>query len=69
MTNDFKNEVFSKYEPRPLRTCSHCGEPVRPQFMLDPVRGRTIQMFKCQCGEQTWFEDQDSTGRAPPADA
>lgn len=59
MTKDFKNEVFSKYERHPVRTCSHCGEkPVQLRSMLDPVRGRTIQMFKCECGEQTWSEDQ-----------
>lgn len=69
MTEDFKNELFPKYEPYPVRTCSHCGDkPVRLRSMLDPVRGRTIQMFKCECGEQTWFENQNSASRAPPAD-
>jgi hypothetical protein len=25
--------------------------------MLNPVNGRTVRMFKCECGEQTWSED------------
>jgi hypothetical protein len=26
--------------------------------MLNPVNGRTVRMFKCDCGEQTWSEDK-----------
>ena len=26
--------------------------------MLDPVKGRVVHMFKCQCGERTWAYDQ-----------
>jgi len=41
----------------PLR-CSHCAaEPKLICKMLDSNKGRTISMFKCQCGEQTWVSD------------
>jgi hypothetical protein len=26
--------------------------------MLNPQNGRTVRMFKCECGEQTWSEDK-----------
>jgi hypothetical protein len=26
--------------------------------MLNPRNGRTVRMFKCECGEQTWSEDK-----------
>jgi hypothetical protein len=26
--------------------------------MLDPRKGSTVHMFKCECGEQTWLEDK-----------
>jgi len=55
MSNEFKNEVLFSYEPSPVRTCNHCGEkPALVRAMLDPVTGRTLRMFKCKCGEQTW---------------
>jgi hypothetical protein len=27
--------------------------------MLNPNNCMTIRMFKCECGEQTWREDQE----------
>jgi hypothetical protein len=59
MNNEFKNEVFSSYEPNPIPRCSSCGD--KPAFvvkMLNPQSGRTVRMFKCECGEQTWAEDK-----------
>jgi hypothetical protein len=59
MNNEFKNEVFSSFEANPIRMCNHCGEkPALVTSMLDSQKGRTIRMFKCQCGEQTWTSDQ-----------
>jgi hypothetical protein len=26
--------------------------------MLNSHNGRTVRMFKCECGEQTWSEDK-----------
>jgi hypothetical protein len=57
---DFKNEVFSSYQPNPTRPCHQCGrKPVLAVKMLNPQSGRTVRMFKCQCGEQTWTEDKE----------
>jgi hypothetical protein len=59
MSNEFKNEVFSSYEPNPVRTCNACGEkPALVRSMLDSLSGRTVRMFKCKCGEQTWSDDK-----------
>jgi hypothetical protein len=59
MADEFKNEVFSGYDPNPNRTCNYCGEKPRlVAAMLNPVNGRTVRMFRCKCGEQTWSEDR-----------
>jgi hypothetical protein len=59
MSNDFKNEVFSSYDPNPAPSCHHCGEkPSLVRTMLDSLTGRTVRMFKCKCGEQTWSESK-----------
>jgi hypothetical protein len=59
MGNEFKNEVFSRYDPDPTPACHHCGEkPALVRSMLDSLSGRTVRMFKCECGEQTWSEDK-----------
>jgi hypothetical protein len=59
MNNDFKNEVFSSFEPNPVRACSHCDKkPALVRTMLNSHNGRTVRMFKCECGEQTWSEDK-----------
>jgi len=57
MSGEFKNEVFHTYEPNPVRQCNACGEkPALVRTMLDSLTGRTVRMFKCRCGEQTWTE-------------
>jgi hypothetical protein len=59
MKNEFKNEVFSSYNPNPVRICSQCDKkPTLVRAMLNPKSGRTVRMFKCECGEQTWSEDK-----------
>jgi len=59
MNDEFKSEVFFSYEPNPVPVCSHCGEkPALLRKMLNPQNGRTVRMFKCKCGEQTWSEDK-----------
>ncbi len=59
MDRDFKNEVFSSFDPNPVRTCNHCGQnPTQIRAMLNSLTGRTVRMFKCRCGEQTWSEDK-----------
>jgi hypothetical protein len=57
MSDEFKNEVFSSFHPNPVRVCHVCGErPDLVRSMLDSISGRTVRMFKCKCGEQTWSE-------------
>jgi hypothetical protein len=59
MNDEFKNEVFSSYDPNPIRICSQCDKkPAMVRSMLNPKTGRTVRMFKCECGEQTWSEDK-----------
>ena len=59
MNDEFKNEVFSSFDPHPAPTCSHCGnKPLTALTMLNPRNGKTIRMFKCKCGEQTWLENK-----------
>jgi hypothetical protein len=59
MSDEFKNEVFSRYDPNPMRACSYCDKkPALVLTMLNPQNGRTVRMFKCGCGEQTWTEDK-----------
>jgi hypothetical protein len=59
MNDEFKSEVFSSYVPNPVPVCSHCGEkPALLRKMLNSQNGRTVRMFKCKCGEQTWSEDK-----------
>ena len=59
MNNEFKNEVFSGFLPNPIQMCSHCGEkPALLRTILNPQNGRTVRMFKCECGEQSWSEDK-----------
>jgi formate dehydrogenase maturation protein FdhE len=43
-------------EPRP---CPRCGaEPRLVHTVLDSNKGRSIRMFRCQCGEQTWLSEK-----------
>jgi hypothetical protein len=40
------------------RRCTRCGaQPQLIRTMLDSVKGRTIRMFKCDCGERIWASD------------
>jgi hypothetical protein len=40
------------------RRCARCSEQLRlVGTILDSRKGRTIRMFRCQCGEQTWISD------------
>jgi|GEM_PF-1742973 len=40
--------------------CWQCGEEARLIVKLtDPWHGRTIRVFECACGEQTWAPDPD----------
>jgi hypothetical protein len=57
--SQFKNEVFSSYTPHLAKACGHCREkPSLMMTMLNPRSGRTVRVYKCDCGEQTWTEDK-----------
>ena len=59
MSNEFKNEVFSSHISNSPKACGHCRDiPALVLTMLNPQNGRTVRMFKCDCGEQTWTEDK-----------
>lgn len=59
MSGDFKNEVFSSFDPNPIRVCHLCGKKLAMvRSMLDSLSGRTVRMFRCECGEQTWSQDK-----------
>jgi len=60
MSDEFRSQVFRTYEPNPVRLCNACGEkPALVRSMLDSLSGRTVRMFKCQCGEKTWTDDSN----------
>jgi hypothetical protein len=60
MDRNFKNQVFYSYRPYSVPTCDNCGKkPSIALTMLNPSNGRTVRMFKCECGEQTWSEDKE----------
>lgn len=57
--------TFSGSRPMPgaesgePRRCGRCGaEPRLVHTVLDSNKGRSIRMFKCQCGEQSWVAEQ-----------
>ena len=56
--NYFSTSQLTGTETTEPRRCSRCAaEPKLVCKMLDSNKGRTISMFKCQCGEQTWVSD------------
>jgi formate dehydrogenase maturation protein FdhE len=45
-------------EATQLHYCIRCGaEPKLVGTMLDSNKGRTIRIFRCQCGEQIWVSE------------
>jgi hypothetical protein len=40
--------------------CGRCGaQPKLTHTILDPRKGDTLRMYKCDCGEQTWTTDRE----------
>lgn len=59
MDRELKNEMFSSFHPNPARSCDACGKRMRQlQSLLDTTTGKTVRIFKCECGEQIWSEDK-----------
>jgi hypothetical protein len=58
--NYFSTGKISGSKAREDRRCSHCGaQPKLVSKMMDPRRGRTVRVFECVCGEQTWADDSN----------
>jgi hypothetical protein len=59
MGNEFKNEIFSSYDPNPVKACNYCDKkPTLLRSILNPKAGSTLRIFKCECGEQTWLDEK-----------
>jgi hypothetical protein len=57
--NFISTKLMTGSETNQPRRCIRCGaEPKLVGTMLDSNKGRTIRMFKCRCGEQTWVSDK-----------
>jgi hypothetical protein len=53
---DTKNPIVEEIAEG--RRCPHCDSAARfVGRMLDSVKGRTIRIFRCDCGEQAWVSD------------
>jgi len=54
--NFISTKQMTGSETKKTGSCTRCGaEPQLVGTMLDSNKGRTIRMFRCQCGEQTWI--------------
>jgi hypothetical protein len=57
LTREESDKTIVK-ETANVRRCPRCDAATRlAGQMLDSVKGRTIRMFRCHCGEQTWVSD------------
>jgi hypothetical protein len=53
-----REESDKTKETANVRRCPHCNAANRfAGQVLDSAKGRTIRMFRCRCGEQTWVAD------------
>jgi hypothetical protein len=50
-----KKGVQTREEAR----CKCGAQPELVHKMMDPRRGLTVRMFKCQCGERSWTEGKE----------
>ncbi len=58
--NYFSSTILTGKKTIEQHRCSRCNaQPRLVSTMLDSAKSRTIRMFKCQCGEQTWASDSD----------
>jgi hypothetical protein len=45
-----KNDLVGWSNPQ----CQRCGAPRPVQIILDSRTGRSVRVYKCQCGEHIW---------------
>jgi hypothetical protein len=56
--NYLSPDAMSAEEAREAPRCSRCdAQPRLVRQMLDSRSGKTIRMFKCACGAQSWVSD------------
>jgi hypothetical protein len=54
----FSAETMARIAAAPIRLCG-CGlKPKLFKTLMNSQNGRTIRLFKCECGEQVWSEDR-----------
>jgi hypothetical protein len=59
VVNFYSGEKFTGNKTVENSRCRCGAQPELAYQMMDPVRGLTVRMFKCRCGEQRWTEDKD----------
>jgi hypothetical protein len=57
--NYFSSDRFSGSKTREEWRCDCGAQPKLVHKMMDSLRGLTVRMFECQCGERTWTEDKE----------
>ncbi|MET4631024.1 hypothetical protein ABIB83_008084 [Bradyrhizobium sp. I1.8.5] len=57
--NYFSSDKFSGSKTREDRRCKCGAQPKLVHNMMDSLRGLTVRVFECQCGERTWTEDRE----------
>jgi hypothetical protein len=54
----FSAETIAKVAAAPIKLCG-CGlKPKLVKTLMNSQHGRTIRLFRCDCGEQSWSEDR-----------
>jgi hypothetical protein len=54
----FSAETMARIAAAPIRLCG-CGlMPKLIKTLMNSQNGRTIRLFKCECGDQSWSEDR-----------
>jgi hypothetical protein len=57
MTGEKEMERKRVSERLSARRCSACAAfPPLARSFLDPVSGKTVRLYECQCGERIWDE-------------
>jgi len=50
-----KDQLPKQQEQDGHRLCPKCGELLLyARTLLDPLKGKTVRLFECQCGKRIW---------------
>jgi len=56
--NYFSTSKLFGSRTREDRRCENChAQPKLISKMMDPRRGKTVRIYECSCGQQTWLDD------------